>query len=171
MAKRVSIVALYVVAAACSSGASSDSSSAAGSAAIGDGSTVVDVSTPISSLEDFVVGGDRPVTVRVPASYDAAVPAPLLIVLHGYGSFGAEAFEYLGLDPFAEANGVLTAYPEGTEDPEGNQYWNAREADTAASGVDDATYLADLVAQIAGKANVDLDRVFSMGHSNGAFMA
>lgn len=107
----------------------------------------------------------------MPSSYDAAVPAPLLIVLHGYGSFGAETAEYLGLDPFAEANGVLTAYPEGTEDPDGDQYWNVRQVDTAASGVDDAAYLSGLVAEVAGTANVDPDRVFAMGHSNGAFMA
>jgi polyhydroxybutyrate depolymerase len=169
VAERVSIVALCVLAAACSSGVSSDSASNVGSAA--DDSTSVGPPTSPSPLEDFVVGGDRPVTVQVPASYDAAMPAPLLIVLHGYGSFGAEASGYLGLDPFAEANGMLTAYPEGTEDPEGNQYWNAREADTAASGVDDATYLADLVAEIADTANIDPNRVFAMGHSNGAFMA
>ena len=169
VAKSVAIVALYILA-ACSSGTSSDSTSDAGSAAIVN-STAVDVSTSIPQLEDFVVGGDRPVTVRVPANYDAAVPAPLLIVLHGYGSFGAETADYLGLDPYAEANGVLTAYPEGTPDPGGLQHWNATRDDTAASGVDDADYLSGLVAEVADTANVDPDRVFAMGHSNGAFMA
>ncbi len=108
----------------------------------------------------------------MPANYDAAVPAPLLIVLHGYGSFGAETADYLGLDPFAEANGFLTAYPEGTPDPGGLTALECDPADdTAASGVDDAAYLSGLVAEVADTANVDPDRVFAMGHSNGAFMA
>ena len=107
----------------------------------------------------------------MPANYDAAVPAPLLIVLHGYGSFGAETADYLGLDPYAEANGFLTAYPEGTADPGGINTGTTRQDDTAASGVDDAAYLSGLVAEVADTANVDPDRVFAMGHSNGAFMA
>ncbi len=177
MDRRIQIVALCILAAACAGNGSSDAASDGEPTDAGDditsvaGATATGSSTSTSLLEDFVVGGDRPVTVRVPASYDAAVPAPLLIVLHGYGSFGAETADYLGLDAFAETNGILTAYPEGTEDPGGDQYWNARQVDTVASGVDDATYLSGLVAEIADTANVDPDRVFAMGHSNGAFMA
>ncbi len=39
---------------------------------------------------DLVVGGDRPVTVHIPASYDAHQPAPLLILLHGFTSSGED---------------------------------------------------------------------------------
>ncbi len=91
------------------------------------------------------------------------MPAPLLIVLHGYGSFGAEASDYLGLAPFADVDGILTAYPEGTLDPAGNQYWNIRQVDTASSGVDDAAYLSGLVTEVAGAVDVDPDASSSIG--------
>ncbi len=110
-------------------------------------------------------------TVDVPASYDGAAPAPVLIVLHGYGSAGSEARAYLMLDDFAEVNGMLTAYPEGTPDSGGLQYWNATEDDTATSGVDDTAYLSGLVTEIAEVASIDPGRVYLMGHSNGGVMA
>ena len=42
-------------------------------------------STPDPTAGPFVVGGDRPVTVEVPAGLDPDAPAPLLVLLHGFG--------------------------------------------------------------------------------------
>ena len=47
-----------------------------------------------SSPAFLVVGGDRPVTVHIPASYDRSRPAPLLIVLHGFTVSGEEVATY-----------------------------------------------------------------------------
>ena len=47
-----------------------------------------------ASPSAIVVGGDRPVRVRVPRSYDKTRLAPLLIVLHGYGSSGSNYETY-----------------------------------------------------------------------------
>ena len=33
-----------------------------------------------------VIGGDRPVTMHISSKYDPAKPAPLMILLHGYGA-------------------------------------------------------------------------------------
>jgi polyhydroxybutyrate depolymerase len=106
VARGVSIVVLCLLVACSAAGDSDGRASTATPAAAR--------STSQAPLDDFVVGGDRPVTVGVPASYDGAAPAPVLIVLHGYGSAGSEARAYLMLDDFAEVNGMLTAYPEGT---------------------------------------------------------
>jgi polyhydroxybutyrate depolymerase len=120
-----------------------------------------------------VVGGDRQVTVHVSKSQDEAQPAPLLIVLHGYGSTGRDHERYFHLDDAAERRGMITAYPDGTKDSTGSQFWNATDAccDIQRSGVDDSTYLAAVVAAIKAQVAVDPKRVYVIGHSNGAFMS
>ena len=120
-----------------------------------------------------MVGGDRPVTVHVPVSYSAAKPAPLLIMLHGYGSSGLEHEDYFHLGSAADARGVIYAHPDGTMDSDGAPFWNATDAccDFDGTGVDDSDYLGALVASIKATVNVDPKQVFFIGHSNGGFMS
>jgi polyhydroxybutyrate depolymerase len=126
-----------------------------------------------SADREFVVGGDRPVTVQVPASYDEGRPAPLLMVLHGYASTGRDHERYFHLGDALERRGMISAYPDGTKDNAGSQFWNATDAccDIQRSGVDDSAYLIGLVAAIRAHVAVDPKRVYVIGHSNGAFMS
>ena len=121
---------------------------------------------------DLVVGGDRPVTVHVPASYDATRPAPLLIVLHGYSGTGSGVDEYFHLAAAADARGYVYAYPDGATDSRGNQFWNATDAccNFSRAGVDDVAYLTSLIAEIQAKLAIDPKRIAFVGHSNGGFM-
>ena len=115
-------------------------------------------------------GGARPVTISVPKSY-AGGPTPLLLVLHGYGSFGKHHEQYLGADTLTDA---IVVSPDGTQDPEGNRFWNTGSAACCnfhGSTVDDVKYLRDLLAEIRRVYNVDPKRIFVLGHSNGGFMA
>ena len=131
--------------------------------------TPSDASTPLAEL---VVGGDRPVTVHVPPSYDATRPAPLVIVLHGYSGSGPGVDDYFQLAPAAQARGYVYAYPDGTTDGRGNQFWNATDAccDLYKAGVDDVAYLTSLIAEIRAKLAIDPKRIAFVGHSNGGFM-
>jgi polyhydroxybutyrate depolymerase len=119
-----------------------------------------------------VVGGDRPVEVFVPSSYDGA-PMPLVILLHGYSASGAIQESYFDVLPIAEELGFLYAYPDGTTDPAGERFWNATDAccDFYASGVDDSTYLRAVVEEIRAELAVDPKRIHVLGHSNGGFMS
>lgn len=121
----------------------------------------------------MVDAGRGPITVLVPEGYDAATPAPLMLLLHGYTSSGAETEAVLQFAPVADARGMLYAFPDGTEDFLGNRFWNATDAccNFFASTVDDSAYLLALIQQIEGALSVDPERVFVSGHSNGGFMA
>ncbi len=127
----------------------------------------------LGSALDFVAGGDRPVTVHVPPGYDPEVAAPLLVMLHGYMWSGADAEAYLSLGSAAMAHLIIYAYPDGTLDRGGQPFWNATDAccNYEGSPVDDSAYLAGLVDEIGEVVNVDPNRVFFVGHSNGGFMA
>jgi polyhydroxybutyrate depolymerase len=121
----------------------------------------------------LVVGGERPVTVHVPASYDPATPAPLLILLHGYTSSGAGIQDYFDVADAAERLGFVYAAPDGTVDADGNQFWNATDAccNFHGSTVDDVAYLSSVIEEIQGKLAIDPKRIAVAGHSNGGFMS
>lgn len=117
--------------------------------------------------------GRGPVTIHVPDSYADGVPAPLVILLHGYSASGASVESYLGLLPLSEEYGFLYAFPDGTVDALGNRFWNATDAccNFFGSGVDDAGYLRSLVEAVEAALDVDPRRIHFVGHSNGGFMS
>ena len=111
--------------------------------------------------------------MHVPASYDAGLPAPLLILLHGYTGSGQDIDAYFDLGPAAEARGFVYAFPDGTYDSDGNRFWNATDAccDFDRSGVDDVAYLTDVIADIPAELAIDPKRIALVGWSNGGFMS
>lgn len=131
------------------------------------------VATTANGPVTFVAGGARPVTVRRPADLSPDAPAPLLLLLHGYGSSGTGIEEYLHLGAEALARGMVVAAPDGTEDYDGSRFWNATDAccGPIESGIDDSGYLADLIAEISRTTAIDPARVYVAGHSNGGYMS
>ncbi|MEE2857360.1 MAG: prolyl oligopeptidase family serine peptidase, partial [Planctomycetota bacterium] len=115
--------------------------------------------------------GDVP--VHIPSSYDPAVPAGLLLVLHSYILDGAGMEAYFNLAPLTEEHGFIYTYPDGSIDSLGFRFWNATSAccDMDNSGIDDVGYLLGLLDLVASQYNVDPLRVHIAGHSNGGFMA
>jgi polyhydroxybutyrate depolymerase len=136
-------------------------------------------STPAaSSSPDITLDLDgRPFRLHVPAAAAGAVgaagKAPLVVLLHGYTSSGAEAEEYFQLTAESDRRGFLYAIPDGTINREDKRFWNATPAccDFFGSGVDDSGYLIRLVDTVAARYPVDPARVYFVGHSNGGFMA
>ncbi|MFN8052853.1 MAG: PHB depolymerase family esterase [Acidimicrobiales bacterium] len=128
--------------------------------------------TTVGAAMDAMLAA-RPVTVKVPPTYDPATPAPLLVLLHGYGVTGEVQNAYLKLTPVMNAHGMLEVYPDGTLNERGKRYWNATPACCAPprSTVDDSAYISAIIARARADYNVDPKRIFVMGHSNGGFMA
>ena len=103
---------------------------------------------------------------------NATSPAPLLILLHGYGADGAIQDAYLGLAAATDAHGMLYVHPDGTPNAKSERFWNATDACCGArSGVDDSAYIDAIIADVKARYDVDPRRVFIVGHSNGGFMA
>lgn len=113
-------------------------------------------------------GGDRPVYLEVPTTYDHGEATPLLVVLHGFGANGLLQLRYSELDKLVEEEGVLLAAPEGTVDPDNKQFWNATDwcCDNYDSGVNDVAYIKGLLDEITSVWNVDPKRVYLFGHSS-----
>ena len=118
-------------------------------------------------------GVARPAKLHVPATYACDKPAPLVIMLHGYGVTSVSEEAYLGLLAESDKRGFLYVAPDGTKDATTSEFWNATEAccDYSSSMVDDSAYLSLLIKEIAAEYSVDAKRVYVVGHSAGAFMA
>ncbi len=123
------------------------------------------------------LGGDeaaeRPYDLQVPPGYDGERPTPLVVLLHGYTSNGVDQKAYFHLGPVADREGFLVAAPDGTTNPTGARFWNATDAccNFFGSDVDDVAYVESVIDEISEGYNVDDDRVYLIGHSNGGFMA
>jgi polyhydroxybutyrate depolymerase len=115
----------------------------------------------------------RPYGLHLPAAWDRAHPAPLVLFFHGYGGTGATAAALLHLQDLSDARGFVLAFPDGTLDRQARRFWNATNAccDFEGRQVDDVAYASWIIDDVAGKVPIDRKRVYAMGHSNGGFLA
>lgn len=116
-----------------------------------------------------VIGGDRPANVVVPAAYDGFEAAPLIVLLHGYGASAQLQDFYFRYSARSDADGFLLVLPDGTDDSSGTPFWNA--SPTSDEPIDDVAYLTGLVDEMEETWQVDPDRIYFAGHSNGGFMS
>ncbi|MBK9291215.1 MAG: hypothetical protein IPM52_06285 [Bacteroidetes bacterium] len=116
----------------------------------------------------FVHGGlQRTYRVYVPPAYNAAVPTPLIINLHGYGSNNIEQELYSNFKPIADTAGFLIVHPNGTPDFSNTLHWNT----FGTSNVDDVGFISSLIDTLSASLNIDPARVYATGMSNGGFMS
>jgi polyhydroxybutyrate depolymerase len=158
-------------------GAAGDSAMSSGGQA-GEGAlTCVDVSRsapPPPCNGQVQELANRPYCLKVPASYSADSPAPLLLLLHGFNASGQIQADYFDFDALAERHGFLLAKPDGAPNLLGSKYWNASPACCApkvGNVPDDVAYLTALLDDVEARFSVDASRVYAVGHSNGGFMA
>ncbi len=128
-------------------------------------------------------GMQRDYRLHVPPAAAAGQPLPLVLNLHGATQNGQLEEITSDMDPNADQNGYLVAYPDGTRiakiltpDPvaKNAQYgWNAGECCglPVTKHVNDVGFLLKVIADIAAKTPVDLRRVYMTGISNGGMMA
>ena len=138
--------------------------------------------SPVANPMDLAVATDlaasnplvaaRPYQYEVPSNYDSSHPTPLILLLHAYSLDGAGQNTYFGFDHIINQAGFLLAYPDGTLDKHSFHYWYAANAGaTPGAYVDDVAYLTAVIDDMSAHYNVDPQRIYVVGHSNGAFMA
>lgn len=119
-------------------------------------------------LGSFMHGGlQRTYRVYVPPVYNPAVPAPLIINLHGYGSNNIEQEIYTNFKPIADTSGFIIVHPNGTPDFSNTLHWNT----FGTSNVDDVGFLSALIDTLSVQLNINQSMVYATGMSNGGFMS
>lgn len=111
---------------------------------------------------------DRDFILYVPSSYNPSVPAPLVFNFHGYTSTASQQMWYGDFRAIADTAGFLIVHPQGTLDGTGTTHFNVG---WGGSSTDDVGFTDALIDSIAADYNIDLDRIYSTGMSNGGFMS
>lgn len=110
-------------------------------------------------------GQKREYLLYVPKSYDARKPAPLVISLHGAALWPALQMKISGWNRLADANGFIVAYPSASGFP---KIWHVDRV----PGLDaDVRFIADLIDALKSQYNIDPERIYANGMSNGGGMA
>lgn len=110
----------------------------------------------------------RDYRLYVPDVYNESEAVPLLFNLHGYTSNSLEQENYGDFRGIADTANFIIIHPNGTFDDNGDRWWNAYQI---AGAVDDVAFLSHLIDVIDTDYNIDLDRIYSTGMSNGGFMS
>lgn len=113
-------------------------------------------------------GLTREYLLYIPAAYTGNVAVPLVFNLHGYTSSNLEQAFYGDFRPIADTANFLIVLPNGTLDAQGNRFWNTFLGN---SPVDDVGFIRDLLDTLQATYNIDQNRVYSTGMSNGGFMS
>lgn len=123
---------------------------------------------PGTSVHSIEFDGDqRSYRVYVPRTLTGG-PSTLVVMLHGgFGSAEQAELTY-GWDAQAERDGFVVAYPDG----EGRS-WNGGGCCGPAmkKDLDDVGFIEAVVAEIGGALDIDPQRTFATGMSNGGIMA
>lgn len=122
-------------------------------------------------------GVTRLYRVHVPARYDATTPAPLLFALHGGGGnmdFQADDARY-GQIAASEREGFVAVFPNGFSKRKNGKLatWNAGNCcgDARDKNIDDVGFIRQIVTHITRQMNIDRQRIYATGMSNGGMMA
>ncbi len=127
----------------------------------------------------------RDFIIYVPESYASqSSNVPLLFSLHGFGSFAKWNIQYTGFQSLADNNGFIIIYPQGTlwktvpsdkngYSSRGETHWNVGwETELGEkSSADDVGFIEDLIEWSKDNYNIDTNKVYSTGMSNGGFMS
>lgn len=116
-----------------------------------------------TSHQTIIVGGvERVFRVTVP---DRLLrPAPVVFAFHGMGDSAESMAAYSRLDRVAADNGFLLIYPAGRK-----AQWTVSGRDPATRGQNpDIQFFDALLTQVDSQYDIDLDRVYLMGMSNGS---
>jgi len=103
-----------------------------------------------------------------PAIYTGAKPVPLVLNLHGYSSNNFEQEYYGSFHAIADTANFLVVMPNGTIDNQGNRFWNTF---GGTSTVNDVKFIDNLIDTLQKTYNIDPQRIYGTGMSNGGFMS
>lgn len=114
-------------------------------------------------------GISRDYILYVPQSYDSNVKIPLVFSLHGKSLTNVINMNITNFNDIADTANFIVVYPQGELDVSLTTGWNV--GWSFSSGADDIGFIDTILEIISFQYNIDLERVYSTGFSNGGFMS
>jgi polyhydroxybutyrate depolymerase len=134
---------------------------------IGAASAQEPTAVPLDQFSLTVDGIERTYSVYVPEAAENGA-LPVVVALHGRLGSGESMARMSGLSAVAEEEGFIAVYPDGLNGEW--KYFGGILDDESLNTPDDVAFLKALVDELAEKFDIDSERVYLIGYSNGGFM-
>ena len=116
-------------------------------------------------------GVNREYVLYIPNSYDGTSSVPLMLNFHGFGGSASDYMQEADMRSLAEVDTFILVYPQGSC-LEGSSHWNpCPTGGDNKSDADDFGFVESMIAEISSQYNVDMERIYAAGYSNGGMMA
>ena len=114
---------------------------------------------------------EREYLIYVPDSYNHSLATPMMLNFHGFAGSATDYMRYADMRSVAESENFILVYPQGTCS-DGLSHWNPcpRGGDNK-STADDLGFIEAMINDISTQYNVDQQRIYATGYSNGGMMA
>jgi len=113
---------------------------------------------------------DRIYRVHIPLSYDGSSSVPLLVVFHATGGTSKGIEGNTKFSKISDQEGFIVVYPQsligGNKDSPSKTGWWFRQNEEGY--VDDKGFVQELISGISSELNIDENKIFAGGSSNGA---
>jgi len=113
----------------------------------------------------------RKFMVHFPPNFNTATQRALVLNLHGGSGNMVNAQGFSRLNPVSDQNNFIVAWPQGYGiAPPGFSWADGRNTSADQAGVDDIGFIDKLIDTLINRYNVDTNRIYICGFSNGGFM-
>lgn len=121
----------------------------------------------IIDAAEFPQNEARSYTVYIPSNYDPTIPTPLVTVLHGSPGNATGIAYITDMNVTAEQEGFIVLYPDGIDNS-----WNYTRGLSLFGNNprDDVLFITELIDDLGNRLNLDENRLYMSGFSNGGFM-
>jgi polyhydroxybutyrate depolymerase len=121
---------------------------------------------PGDHTRTVTVGGlERTYQVHIPKQYDKTKPTPLVLAIHGLMMTGPMMIPFCGLDATSDKEGFIVMYPNSTVTNLVPSWSVAKKGK-----VDDVAAIGKMLDDLATVANIDANKTYACGMSNGGMM-
>jgi len=115
--------------------------------------------------EVITSGEVRKYLLHVPDGYDPDIPTPLVISIHGFAEWPAHQMNLSHWNDLADQENFIVVYPRGTSFP---LRWRTN---GLGESMLDVQFISDLIDQLQEEYNIDPQRIYANGLSNGGGMS
>ena len=116
-------------------------------------------------------GVNREYVLYIPNSYDGTSSVPVLFNFHGFGDNASDYMNNADMRAVSESDTFILVYPQGSC-LDGSSHWNpCPTGGDNKSTADDLGFVESTISEISSQYNVDMERIYAAGYSNGGMMA
>ena len=125
------------------------------------------------SIDNPANGNRRNYLVHIPSNYNPQKSLPLVVVIHGSSDTAKGIEKISGFSDLADREEFIALYPNGRSILGSQLHWNAGHCcgKAADENWDDVGFIARVIEDAGARLNIDAERIYMVGYSDGGMLA